>query len=157
MIAETRRWPEHAGNGSGSLAQDTNLAASPDGPPVTDDLAIGACHLPQQMLSLPFAINLGISYLHLTQYQSRFILRDGTNRAARLLREGINAIPAVIVEAPSWEFVAPIPGLLPEATVMGDRPPLLTDFWDETASADGRQQRIKTCWYIRANKIPVPL
>jgi hypothetical protein len=112
-------------------------------------------NLPQPMLSLPFAIKLGVSYLHVAHYQDRFILRDGTHRAVGLLREGTNVIPAVIVEAPSWEFVAPIPGLLPEATVMGDRPPLLTDFWDEFAAADGWQPRIKTCWYIRANRIPV--
>lgn len=114
-------------------------------------------NLPQQMLGLPFGVNFGISYLHLARYQDRFILRDGTHRAAALLREGIAVVPAVIVEAPSWEFVAPIPGLLPETTAMGDRPPMLADFWDEKTSADGRQQRIKTCWYIRANKVPVPV
>jgi hypothetical protein len=126
-------------------------------PPQQMLVASAPGNLPQQVLSLPFGINLGISYLHVAQYQDRFILRDGTHRAAGLLREGISVVPAVIVEAPSWEFVAPIPGLLPEATVLGDRPPLLTDFWHEVASADGRQQRIKTCWYIRANRIPVPV
>lgn len=126
-------------------------------PPQQMLVASAPGNLPQQMLSLPFGINLGISYLHVAQYQDRFILRDGTHRAVALLREGIRVVPAVIVEAPSWEFVAPIPGLLPEAIVVGDRPPLLTDFWDEVASADGRQQRIKTCWYIRANRISVPL
>jgi hypothetical protein len=73
-----------------------------------------------------------------------------------ILRHGISLIQAVVIEAPSWEFVAPRQGLLDHDTAMSERPPLLTDFWDPSVSADGFQPRVRSHWRVNADPFSLP-
>jgi hypothetical protein len=125
-------------------------------PPHELMVALAPGSLPQKMQGITFGVGQVISYVQVAHYQGRWILRDGYNRAAGLLRAGISIVPAIVVEASSWEFVAPIPGLLDRETALSERPPLLTDFWDDAVSADGLQPAVLPAMRIRAERFVVP-
>jgi len=58
---------------------------------------------PQKVQAITFFVTMGTSYLQLARYQGRYLLRDGYHRAAGLLRAGINEVPAVVTDAPSFQ------------------------------------------------------
>ena len=110
---------------------------------------------PQKVQAITFFVTMGTSYLQLARYQGRYFLRDGYHRAAGLLRAGINDVPAVVTDAPSFHYVTPVPGLFDHEVAISDRPPLLTDFWDDAVSADGTQPVVRKVVRIRADQIVV--
>lgn len=95
------------------------------------------------------------SYLHVAHYRGRYFLRDGYHRAAGLLRVGVQVVPAVIAEAPTFEWVSAAPGLLSHDIAFGDRPPLLGDFWDEAVAADGSQPSTIKVIRFRPDEFPI--
>jgi hypothetical protein len=144
-------------DGLGFTASSLNPHLHPIGlPPQEVMVASAPGNLPQALLGKTFAIGVAASFLHVARYHGRYILRDGTHRAAGLLRAGVTVLPTVVVDAPSWEYVAPLPGLLEREVVMGDHPPLLVDYWDETVSAEGMQPRLRTYVRFRAEKFVLP-
>ncbi len=110
----------------------------------------------RKLMAVMFLIDPGMSYLQVAHYNGRYFLRDGYHRAAGLLRAGITVAPAILVEAPSYEFViASVPGLFGYEVAFSDQPPLLTDFWDDAVAADAFQPTIRKVVRIQADEFVV--
>jgi hypothetical protein len=113
----------------------------------------------RKLLAVTFPIDIGAtgaSYLQVAHYQGRYFLRDGYHRAAGLLRSGIRVAPAVLVEAPSYEFViASVPGLFAYEVAFSDQPPLLTDFWNGSVAAEAFQPTIRKIVRVHAEEFVV--
>lgn len=88
------------------------------------------------LTGLGFAVALQKSYLQVAALGDRFFLRDGYHRAYGLLAAGIRYAPALVKEFATFEEVGLPPGLLPQNTYLGDRPPLLGDYLDDEVAAD---------------------
>ncbi|MDM4719781.1 hypothetical protein QTQ03_09395 [Micromonospora sp. WMMA1363] len=79
-----------------------------------------------------FAVGTGVSFVEVARCQGRYVLRDGYHRAAALLRRGVSRVPALVRDSDGYE---PSPsGMIPLATVLGPRPPLLGDYHDDLVS-----------------------
>jgi len=102
--------------------------------------------------AVTFFVTMGTSYLQVARYQGRCFLRDGYHRAAWLIRAGISQVPAVVTEAPSFQYVTPAPGLFDHEVAFSDRPPSLADFWDDAVSADATQPVVRKVVRIRADQ-----
>jgi hypothetical protein len=83
-----------------------------------------------------FVAELARSYVQVAGVGGRYFLRDGYHRTHGLLAAGVTWIPALVREYASIEEVAMPMGLLPPATYLGDRPPMLSDYLDATVSAE---------------------
>jgi hypothetical protein len=78
---------------------------------------------------LPLQVSYGSPYMEVAQYQDRWFLRDGYHRAYSLLRAGIFAVPAVVVEARTLEELGAVqPWFFPEEILFCDYPPQLLDY-----------------------------
>jgi len=87
-----------------------------------------------------FTINFGARFVQVAEYNHRWFVRDGYHRCYGLLRKGISRIPCVFVRAHSFEELgAAAPGFFSFETLFGDRPPFLSDFLDDSVSADTKQ------------------
>lgn len=110
---------------------------------------------PQKVQAFTFFVSLGASYVQVARYHGRSFLRDGYHRAAGLLRAGVTRIPAVVIDAPSFQFVAPAPGLFDHEVAFSDRAPRLADFWDDSVSADALQPEVRKVVRLRAEEFAV--
>jgi hypothetical protein len=127
---------------AGSNVQEALVSPSPDVPP-------------QKMQAFTFFVSMSASYVQVAQYQGRSFLRDGYHRAAGLLRAGVNQVPAVVVDAPTFQFVTSMPGLFDHEVSFSDRAPRLTDFWDDSVSADALQPAVRKVVRVRAEQFAV--
>ena len=91
----------------------------------------------------------------IASYRSRYFLRDGCHRAAGLIRAGIFTVPAIVVTATNFEYVASHPALLSYETAFSDKPPLLTDFWNEDVSYHVSQPAVRKVVRARAGEFVV--
>jgi hypothetical protein len=83
--------------------------------------------------SSSFFLYGGAPSFEVAEYRGRWFLRDGYHRAHRLLRAGVHRIPAVVIYARTLkELGATKPWFFGENQLLSDRPPLVTDFLDET-------------------------
>jgi hypothetical protein len=74
----------------------------------------------------------GSPFFEVARYRERYFLRDGYHRAYRLLRGGVDQVPAVIVEATSLAEVGAIGDrFFDEAQMFSAHPPRVADFADE--------------------------
>jgi hypothetical protein len=126
----------------GSQVHETLVASAPGAPP-------------QKMQGITFFINMGTSYVQVARYQGRYFLRDGYHRTVGLLRAHVTKVPAVVINAPSFQYIAPQPGLFDHEVAFSDRPPLLTDFLDDTVSVEGSQPTIRKVVRARAEQFVV--
>ena len=126
------------------------------GSQVAEALVSPSPHVPpQKMQAFTFFVNMGASYVQVAKYHGRSFLRDGYHRAAGLLRAGITRIPAVVIDAPSFHYVAPTPGLFDHEIAFSDRTPKLSDFWDDFVSADALQPAVRKVIRLRAEEFAV--
>ncbi len=71
----------------------------------------------------------GSPYMEVAQYCDRWFLRDGYHRAYTLLKTGIFAVPAVVIQAETLEELgADPPWFFSEETLFSDYPPRLLDY-----------------------------
>jgi hypothetical protein len=71
----------------------------------------------------------GGPFFEVACYCNRWFLRDGYHRAYSLLKAGINAVPAVVVQARTLEELgADQPWFFPEEVLFSERPPHVLDF-----------------------------
>lgn len=111
--------------------------------------------VPRKMQAIAFFVTLETSYVQVAHYQGRYFLRDGYHRAAALLRAGITQVPAVVIDAPSFQYITPIPGLFDYEIAFSDHAPMLADFWDDSVSADATQPTTRKVVRIRADQFVV--
>jgi hypothetical protein len=126
----------------GAHVQETLITTTQDAPP-------------QKMQAVTFFVNMGTSYLQIAHYRGRYFLRDGYHRAVGLLRAGVTRVPAILIQAPTFQYVAPAAGLFDHEVAFGDRPPQLADFWDDSVSADATQPAVGKVIRIKADQFPV--
>jgi hypothetical protein len=126
----------------GSNVQEALVSPSPDVPP-------------QKVQAFTFFVSMGASYVQVARYQDRCFLRDGYHRAAGLLRAGVSLIPAVVIDAPSFQYVTSVPGLFDHEVAFSERAPKLTDFWDDSVAADALQPAVRKVVRIRADQFVV--
>lgn len=85
---------------------------------------------------ITYILSLVPSYLQVVHFNDRYILRDGYHRAVGLLMNGITEVPCIFIEAQNIDQIGFRPGLFPPTIIYGDKPPLLTDFLDESVSRE---------------------
>jgi hypothetical protein len=84
---------------------------------------------------LGFPIHFGWPFLMVAEHNGRLLLCDGYHRAYGLLRRSIRTVPCVFMRTADFsETGATRPGLIPYKTLFGDRPPMVSDFLDESVA-----------------------
>lgn len=82
--------------------------------------------------SKPIAIHSGSPFFEVAAYRDRWFLRDGYHRAFHCLQAQIFHLPAVIVQARTFEELgAAHPWFFPEEVLFAAAPPQVRDFLDD--------------------------
>ncbi|MGA2251152.1 MAG: hypothetical protein ABSG47_11250 [Terracidiphilus sp.] len=107
----------------------------------------------------PVALYAGSPFFEVAQYAGRWFLRDGYHRAYNLLRAGICRLPAVIVHARNLEELGAVqPQFFPEAILLSEHPPFVTDFLHEALTIEyDRHPIIKTLRITMEESFTFPL
>jgi hypothetical protein len=111
-----------------------------------------------QVQALMFLISTGTSYLQVVHYKGRYFIRDGYHRAVGLLREGINMVPCILIDAQNFheQVVLSRPQeFLPYELLFGDRPPRLTDFWDDDVADAVQRPATRKVIRVRGDEFDV--
>lgn len=82
-----------------------------------------------------FVVDIAASYVQVAEFGGRFVLTDGTHRAASLVRRGISRVPALTRKFMHGENLGLAKSVLSPATYLGERPPQVGDYWDAAVSA----------------------
>jgi hypothetical protein len=109
---------------------------------------------PPGTLSVGFLIRAATSLVQVASVRGRYFLRDGYHRCLGLLRRGVRYVPALVCDDMPLADVVP-PGTLPFETVMGDRPPVLPDYWDDNLARSYRCAATRRIVVIRASELAV--
>ncbi len=83
-----------------------------------------------------FMVGISTSFLQVALYKNRYLLRDGYHRAFGFLSRGIARVPAFFREITRYEELGFPAGMLPQDSYLGQRPPTLQDYLDESVSAE---------------------
>jgi hypothetical protein len=83
-----------------------------------------------------FVVRVMPSFLLVAGINGRYILRDGYHRAYGMLKRGINVVPAFVRDFGKLEEITVPAGMLPHDVFLGDRPPRLCDYLDESVTAE---------------------
>lgn len=81
-----------------------------------------------------FIVEIATSFLQIAEVGGRFVLRDGNNRAAALVKQGITRVPALVRSFGHGEDLGIPKGVLAPAVYLGERPPTPVDYWDPAVS-----------------------
>lgn len=149
------------------LSVDVELAVAHDGPQKTWTLSTRNLNL-QVMGPLEPSMGsdgCGVGYkvcapnsiFQVAHFDGRFFCRDGHHRAYQLLRRGISQVPALVRDFKTFAELAPKATLLPEAVLLGERPPTLRDFLSDDVSAEVRMPATRKAVVITAAEIELPV
>ncbi len=111
---------------------------------------------PVQMLQVGLLVSTSSSYVQVVHYQNRYFLRDGYHRTAGLLRAGISTVPCVLIEARALSELGLQPGLFSHDVIFSERPPRLTDFWDDAVACDVAQPAARKVVRVQGSDFVVP-
>jgi hypothetical protein len=104
-------------------------------------------------LSVGFQLRVIRSFVQVASVQGRYFLRDGYHRCLGLLRRGVRYAPAFVRDGLPLADLVP-PGMLEFETFMGERPPLLPDYWDSGVSCSVWLPTASKVVVIRATELP---
>jgi hypothetical protein len=90
----------------------------------------------RQMTCCGFLVTVLPSFVQVVRYRNRLILRDGYHRSLGLLAQGITRVPVLFREFGQFEPLGIGPGMLPDGSYLGDRPPFLADYLADAVSAE---------------------
>ena len=91
----------------------------------------------------PVMVHAGSSFFEVACFRDRWFLRDGYHRAYAFLQAGISEVPAVIVQARTFEELgAAQPWFFSEEILFSDDPPRITDFLDEQFTIEYERPRL---------------
>lgn len=107
------------------------MLSSPDGN--LRVVGFAAQQVPRGTL-MGFIVEVATSFLQIADVGGRFVLRDGNNRAAALVKQGITRVPALIRSFGHGEDLGIPKGVLAPAVYLGERPPTPVDYWDPAVS-----------------------
>jgi hypothetical protein len=117
------------------------------GGPAEDDLPPGT-------VSVGFHLRVITSFVQVASIQGRYFLRDGYHRCLGLIQRGVRYAPALVRrDLPLAELVPP--GMLEFEVFMGDRPPVLPDYWDERVSCPVPAAAPRKVIIVRASELSV--
>lgn len=84
-------------------------------------------------LALPICAPSRSPYIEVASYGGRWFLRDGYHRSFRLLKQGMNLVPAVVVYAETLAQMGAVGSqFFAEKALFSRRPPMVTDFLDDS-------------------------
>ena len=83
-----------------------------------------------------FLVGISTSFIQVALYRDRYLLRDGYHRAFGFLNRGVTHVPAFVRQFAGYDELALPAGLLPQDSFLGERPPTLRDYLDESVSAE---------------------
>lgn len=101
--------------------------------PFSGPVEVGAGH---RVTACGFVVAITASYVQVVRYRDRLLLRDGYHRSLGLLAQGITHVPVLFRDFGQFEPLGLGPGMLPEASYLGDRPPFLADYLADGVSAE---------------------
>ena len=79
--------------------------------------------------TVSFDLKSNPNFVYVAHFEDRYILKNGYHRVYQLLAAGETHVPAVVIEADTYdETGANQSGFFDRDLVMSDRPPLLTDY-----------------------------
>ena len=87
------------------------------------------------MHAFGFVVNLSTSFLQVARYRDRYLLRDGYHRAYGFLARGITHAPVFTRSFDSFADMRLPAALFPHDIYLGDRPPLLSDYADNSVAS----------------------
>jgi hypothetical protein len=90
----------------------------------------------QQMTGCGFMITVMPSFVQVVSFRGRLLLRDGYHRSLGLIAQGVTRVPVLFREFGQFDPIGLGPGMLPEAAYLGQRPPFLADYLNDTVSAE---------------------
>src|SRR5262249_14510895 len=102
--------------------------------------------------NLGFQVRVIASFVQVTRVQGRYFVRDGYHRCVGLLRRGVRYAPALVREDLGLGDLA-LPGMLPYEVFMGQRPPVLPDFLDDSVCAAVRLTAARRVIVVQASEI----
>jgi hypothetical protein len=78
---------------------------------------------------ITFELKANPNFISVGHFEDRYILRNGYHRTFQLMVEGATHVPAVVIDAETYDDAgATSSGFFDREVVMGDRPPLLPDY-----------------------------
>jgi hypothetical protein len=128
---------------AGSTVQPMDVSSGPEIPPV-------------RMQAITFFVHIGPSYVQVVEYKGRYFVRDGYHRVANLLHAGVTVIPCILITAQTFGEVCPPGSFVSYEVLYGDRPPMVSDFWDANAARDVEQVAVRKVIRVRADEFVVP-
>lgn len=89
---------------------------------------------PDEGLQVSFTIQAKTNLVQVVHYGDRYILKNGYHRAYRLMKNGVDRVPALVREGDQFADTGGMNGnFFGEDLVMGSRPPLMADFESSAA------------------------
>lgn len=81
-----------------------------------------------------FAVGVANSFVQVVKVNDRYFMRDGHHRAYGFLSNEINLVPVLFREFNSINDMGLPQGLFPAETLIGNKPPRLLDYFDDSVS-----------------------
>ena len=81
-----------------------------------------------------FSVGIANSFVQVVKVNDRYFMRDGHHRAYGFLSNEINLVPVLYREFNSINDIGLPQGLFPPETLIGNNPPRLLDYFDDTVS-----------------------
>jgi hypothetical protein len=94
-----------------------------------------------------FAVGINNSYVQVAKCQGRYFLRDGTHRAYGFLSNDVRKIPVLYKEFNTVSDMGLPAGCFQVETLLGDKPPMLTDYFDDSVSSEAE--------FVRPTKVVI--
>lgn len=104
------------------------------------------------VMAIGFKFAIRLSLLKVQRYHERWYLSDGYHRAAAMLRRGVRYAPALVRDVSALEDLGCI-GHLPIDSFLGDRPPKVTDYFDDRVSVSLRVPGGPRRYLVQATQI----
>jgi hypothetical protein len=128
--------------------------------PVSQNLQVVGCFSepapggPPGTVSVGFQLRVTTSFAQVAGAGGRYFLCDGYKRCLGLLRRGARYVPALVKNDLPLADLAP-PGMLPFEVLIGDRPPVLPDYWNADVSCSVQLPASRKIALIRASEVAI--
>jgi hypothetical protein len=109
---------------------------------------------PPGTISVGFQLRVTTSLVQVAGAGGRYFLCDGYERCLGLLQRGARYVPALVKDDLPLAEVVP-PGMLPFEVLIGDRPPLLPDYWDADVSCSVQFPAARKIVVVRASELAI--
>lgn len=109
-----------------------------------------------QILLLPFALIRHPNYFQVIQHLDRFFVRDGYHRGTRFLRQGIETVPCLFIQASNLAQLGWKPDMIDLPHLFSPHPPRLCDFWDDEVSCSFVRPALQQIWTLNMGMTAMP-